>query len=579
MNLFLGIALAAIIFAASACAATTPTQTSNTTSRTSSYTGATHLVIDYDYTYVDVDLQQGESGLLTLVIKNVGGYDADDVEIYVPTVGDLNINKRFNVGLIESGESKTVQTTIRVGENASIGLHTVQARLSYDGYTSRGEEDNNLAVTLELPLKVYGNPAFQVKSEETTYYKDTVADLKLDVSLEDPVKDLKSTISSTCLTVIGSAQKQLGDKAANQDFTITYSIKPAQSGACTATLLMDYRDQAGQEATSTISLGLNIEDAGVDFKIINITYEPTGPGEKVAVKTAIKNVGKASAEDVTLTMTLSDPFTTADTAEKYVGTVKGGETVEETFNLAISWDAETAVYSVPLNITYKVGGTTYSVKKDVGIDVGGQVILEIIEVDSSGSSLKIDIANIGTRTADSVKATLIVGDGAVVTSSSSTSSSSSQTMQSGPGGNPISMLTGGNRRQTSTNTDTETQTQTDQQATPQVQGNRTGNSSVTSQYVSYKSDIKATKQTTFTFDTMISGTATLLLEYNGANNERITQRIPITVGSASGLASSSTRTFSARSGGTDTTTYLLYGAGLIIVLFVGYKYYKKRKNK
>lgn len=551
------------------------TKTNNTVgATTSSYSGATNIVVDFGNTGLDSELRAGDTGILTLVIKNIGGQPAKNVEVYLPTVGSVNIDKRFTLGTMASGDSKTMYAPIRVNKDAAVGLHIIQARVSYDGYTAEGLAKENQLSTLEIPVRIYGNPAFQITLNETTYYLDSIDELILEVSVKDAVKNLAATLTSDGFTVIGSSQKQLGDMNANQKTSLSYRIKPTKTGSCDAKIVFSYNDAAGGSRTETVSFGLNIQDAGVDFKILNISYDPTGPGEKVSVKTTIKNVGRQTAEDVTLTMELSDPFTTADTAEKYVGTVAGGETIEETFNLAISWSAATAVYSLPLKITYKVGGTTYSVKKDVGIDVGGQVILEVIDVSATGNTIKIDVANIGTRTADSVKATLIVGEGAVTTGSTPSSTSQNE-VRGGPAGNPLSMLTGGNRRQTNTQN---TETQNINQGMQKTAVNRTGNNTIAAQYVAYKSDIKATKQTTFTFNTMFSGTATLLLEYNGANNKRITQRIPITVGNPSSFSLSS-KTLSGRGGGTDTTTYLLYGAGAVILLFIGYKVYRKHKNK
>lgn len=313
-------------------------------------------------------------------------------------------------------------------QEADTGLTGIQVLIYYDGYDADGDRTNDKLTTWEIPVVIYGEPLFQITPSETTYFKDNVGELYLEGLTKTSLKDLEIVLSSNCVTVIGSSKRYIGDVKANQEFNITYDIKPSATGACTASIKLYYTDESGSRVSDNVSLGLIIEEAGVDFKIVNISYEPTGPGKKVPLKISVKNMGKTDAEDTTLSLSLSDPFTTADTTEKYVGRVAAGETVDAEFNLAVSWDAETKVYSTPpLDIEYKVGGTSYTVEKDIGIDVGGQVILEVINVESSRGSLQVDVANVGTRTAESVRATLIVNDGVVFVSSSTSSQSTRQT--------------------------------------------------------------------------------------------------------------------------------------------------------
>lgn len=528
---------------------------------------ATNLVVDFDNTEVDESLLAGESGVLNLVIKNTGDYDAEDVEVWIQGNARITSSKRVYMGVIGDGESKTLPLTLKVSEEATTGLTVIPVEISYDGYDKYGDRKNNQHTSWQIPLRIEGDPLFQVTPVKTTFYKDTLDELVLEARTEETIKNLQTTLTSDCLTIIGSARAYLGDIGAGKKFNITYEIKPTEEGACTADLTLSYADSFGSKTSDKINLGLNIEEAGVDFKIVDISYDATGPGETTTIKLGLKNVGRTAAEDTTLSLSLSDPFTTADTTEKYVGVVNAGETVDAEFNLAVSWDAETKVYSVPLDIGYKVGGTSYSVEKDVGIDVGGQVILEIINVESSRGSLQVDVANVGTRTAESVKATLIVGEGASFVSSSTSSQSTRQT------GGGINIIPGMDRGRFATSRSTENTDQMTQ--TREETLNRSGQPQT---YVAYKSDIKPTKQTTFTFDASISGTATLVFEYTGANNERVTQREQISVGGTNS-ASGFTMSTGSRGGGTGITTYLLYGVAALIAVFVAHKGYRKWKNK
>ncbi|MFH0860643.1 MAG: hypothetical protein V1921_05535 [Candidatus Altiarchaeota archaeon] len=550
-----GLVMALIVFcivlSVSVSAATTSTSSSTSIE-------PTNIVVDFDSTSFDSSLSPGDSGIMNLVIKNTGGYRADTLQVYIPSSATVNADKRFYVGRLDAGGSKTLPVVIRVENNAKTGLTAVNIHITYNGYKADGSQENNLLTKWDVPLRIYGKPLFQLTPTKTTYYKDNLDELTLEGTLLASVKDLESTLSSSCLTIIGSSKKYLGNLKANEKFNISYQIKPSAEGACTASTWIEYTDESGSTASRNITVGLNIESAGVDFKVLNVSYKPTGPGETVNVKVALKNVGEADAKDTTLSLTLSEPFVPVDTAEKYVGTVEGGETFETGFDIAVAWDAEIQPYSIPLNITYKVGGTSYSVKKDIGIDVSGQIILEVINVQQATRSLQIEVANIGTRTAEGVKAILTTQETENRTfARQQTTGAGTQQRQTA---NPLNMLTGRGVR-----------TGGQQQAQNRSTISQTGG---TQQMVEYKSDIKPTKQTTFTFETTVSGPITLTLEYTGLNNERVTQTEVLSVG---GTMSAGTFTGAQQTSGTSTTARIVYAAIALLLIWTIYRRYKREK--
>ncbi|MFZ2455736.1 MAG: hypothetical protein WAX07_04610 [Candidatus Altiarchaeia archaeon] len=532
------------------CIASLAGAATTTNSGSSTNTQPTNIAVDFDQTVVDSKLSPGDSGVLNLFIKNVGGMEAENVEVYLPTIGGVHIDKKQYIGQMDAGESKMIPAIIRIDDSASAGLNIIQARITYDSFDSDGDRTNGESAVWEIPIRVYANPSFQITPRETTYYKDTTEELVLEGTVKDAVKELEVKMSSSCVTVIGSSQAYIGNVKENGNYMVVYTIKPTVSGACPATLTFSYTDQAGGRTASDVSFGLNIEDGGVDFKLKDISYNPTGPGEAVNVSITIKNVGSAQAQDTTLSLDAEDPFAPMDTLEKYVGTVGGEKEATIVFPLSVSWGASTQTYTIPLTITYKIGGTTYSVKKTIGVDVSGKVILSVINVDTSTGSIRIDIANLGTRDASSVKGTLIV----------SAAAGNSTNPLGGRQGNRTGGFQGGN-----------------QSFNGSRQGEfNPGTEASTTQYVSYKSDIKAGKSSTFSFTASGTGVATFLIEYSGENNQRITQREMITLSSRTGAING--RTISVNRG-MDTTQMALYGAAAILILFAGYKYYKKKKKK
>jgi len=137
----------------------------------------------------------------------------------------------------------------------------------------------------------------------------------IDGTVKDAVKELEVKMSSGCITVIGSSQQYIGNVKANGNYRISYTIKPTVTGACSATLTFTYTDQAGGRTSTDVPFGLNIEDGGVDPKLEDISYNPTGPGETVNVSITIRNVGHAEAQDVTISLNADDPFAPLDTLE------------------------------------------------------------------------------------------------------------------------------------------------------------------------------------------------------------------------------------------------------------------------
>jgi len=292
-----------------------------------------------------------------------------------------------------------------------------------------------------------------------------------------------------------------------------------------------------------VSIGLNVGDAGVDFKIVNVSYTPTGPGEQTDLTVALKNVGESEATGVTLSLNLTDPFAPVDSAERYIPNVPANGDVEATYKLSVGWSAATQAYSIPLNIAYKVGGTSYSVNKDIGLDVAGRIQLEVMQVQTSGGNVRIDVANIGTRTADGVKATLIIPNSQNRTGTGrGRFSDDNATQDQG----------GGGQRQSN---------YTDQ-----------GMGADSTRLIAYKANIMSTKQTTFTFATSATGPATLELEYSGLNNQRVTQTERLTLGGSSG-----TNGRNSTSSSSGYTNYAYLAIGLIIV-YLAYRKYKGKKK-
>jgi len=502
----------------------------------------TSMSVDFDETTTDLSLGQGESGVLTLVVTNTGGQSAENVRVTAYATGGVLISKEFQLGTVVAGESKTLPISVSATGERVAGIINMRVTIYYDGYDSDGDEDDDQYSNWEVPIRINTDPGFQITPSKTTYYEGALEELDLDVMAESKVNDLRAELSSDCLVVIGSSSFYVGDMMADSKSKITYMIKPTDSGACQTTLELSYKDRFGTSSTTEIPIGLSVGDSGVNFQIVSVGGDALSPGDTAKIKVALKNIGSVTAEKTTMSLNLEDPFVPMDGIEYYADSVNPGDTVEAEFSAYISWDAEATTYSLPLNIEYTLGGTSYSQEKSIGLDVSGEVILEIISVESSGSSIAVKVANIGTRDAESVKATLTTGGGASRAAGTGMAGSSSGSMPTATGG------------------------------TPQATANA-GSQSV----MEYKSSIKATKESTFTFSVSSAGSATLTLEYTGVNNERVTQVEELVFSSSSGTASAGGFAGRSRSNGSLIES-IGYPIALLVLAYLGYRYYKRRKK-
>jgi len=340
----------------------------------------TNIVLDYDLSRVDSNLKPGDSGILQVTIKNTGTQAAENVQVFIPETSSIKINKRWEVGHIDGLTSKTLSTTMSVSKDASIGLNSVQVRVTFDGFDRDGDRENNQVAVLELPIRVYGNANFQVEIEgRGIFFKDATNQIVVLGTTKDGARDVSGTLSSTCASVVGSTKSYVGTLGKNESFMMRYSIRPMEIGTCTLSLLMDYSDSSGNPLNETLSLGIDVQRRDVDFKVVDVAYQNISPGTVSLITVKIENVGSDTAKDVTFSMGFSDPFTAVGSSEKYVSEIKGDQIVSIQFQVVIDAAADIKAYSVPLSIEYyDSSGSASRVNKSLGISVDGKPEIKIV---------------------------------------------------------------------------------------------------------------------------------------------------------------------------------------------------------
>jgi len=340
----------------------------------------TNVVLDYDLTHVDANLKPGDSGIIQIVIKNVGGQAAENVQLYVPDTGSVSVNKRWDLGKIDPLGSKIVSSSITISKDAYIGLHNMQVRMSYDGYDSSGNRENAQETIWDFPVRVYVSANFQIAVEKSVFSKDSVSSLVLTGTTQDGAKSVSATLltAAGCASVVGSSKTFVGDVSKGQTFRLEYEIKPSDVGVCSFSLLMDYSDVSGNSMNETLPVSIDVQRNDVDFKVTDVSYSEATPGTEVNVTVSLENLGSAQANDVSITAQLASPFTPIGSSERYIGLIGNHETKDASFQLLVDSQADVKAYEIPLTIDYfDSAGAKYTVNKTIGLALDGKPQLQL----------------------------------------------------------------------------------------------------------------------------------------------------------------------------------------------------------
>jgi uncharacterized repeat protein (TIGR01451 family) len=339
---------------------------------------ATNLMLDYTSTGVDANLKPGDSGILTVVVRNTGSFSAENVQLTIPDETDVHAAKLFYIGNIDAGSSKTVSTTVHVDDTARVGLHTLQARFSYDGFKSDGTKDDQKQVSWDIPVRIYGKANFQFSVANANYIEDVEGSMTVEVNSKVEAREVTAKLTSSCASIIGSDKQYLGDMAAGGGYPITYYLKPTQTGTCPLTLLLDYSDASGVETFENTSIGINVERSSIDLKVVDIADGTLALGTVSDITLRIKNVGNNPASDVSVLMDLQAPFMPVKSAQKYVGAIKQGETQNATFTISVDSSAKKKSYSIPVTIEYyDQAGIKQDIPTVIGLSVGGSADIKV----------------------------------------------------------------------------------------------------------------------------------------------------------------------------------------------------------
>jgi len=136
------------------------------------------------------------------------------------------------------------------------------------------------------------------------------------------------------------------------------------------------------------------------------------PGDTVAIKAFIKNVGTGSASLMEANFASNTTYIlpVLSGGLYYVGEIGPGQTSEASFTMNIDNSAEYKTYPNVMILSYKdESGTSQAAYFYVGMPVRGKPVIEILSAKVENSDFKVDIENIGTANAKALQISLVQG--------------------------------------------------------------------------------------------------------------------------------------------------------------------------
>lgn len=193
--------------------------------------------------------------------------------------------------------------------------------------------------------------------------------------------------------------------------TVPFTVSSATTEGTTAIqFTVDYNDAADpsgiktQENSATISI---TKRTLLEVNQVAYDKESIQPGDTVSMNIELKNVGKGTVKDLSVSIYSSDiPFVPVEASSRYLDSLGPGSMKNATFNIIINKDAKTIANAIPITLSYyDEFNALHTDTKYIGLKISGVpefvVSVEKTENVYAGNSgkLSISISNRGTAVA------------------------------------------------------------------------------------------------------------------------------------------------------------------------------------
>lgn len=220
-----------------------------------------------------------------------------------------------------------------------------------------------------------------------------------------------------------TVEQNAGDVQPGFSFTLRFALTvapDATAGVHRLTLVVDYKT-ARELLPVEKNLNVDVPVWTGDVRVQRVLTVPSKvyPGDnQVAVKIWLVNSGAGSTSDLQVRLILEGPFSPSSGGSDafFLGTVQPGQVSEADFYVDIDKSAQFGSYSLRL-VTDSTGSSGQVEIGQIPIYLTEKVRFEIVQLEpkilhagDSGIGIRVTIKNVGSTTADSVRAQLRVGN-------------------------------------------------------------------------------------------------------------------------------------------------------------------------
>ena len=311
---------------------------------------------------VTSDLSIGETGTVTLELRNDGTQNASDANVQLQSqtenvvFGSSTSTVSF-VGDWPANETRTVAVTAMAPESADVGEYGISATVSYD------DEDGIERTSHPQTVGVTVGPEtdrFPLSDVVHTLRVGEEGSVTMALTNDgDPVTDGVITLTRTGSNVNPlETEYAFGDLDSQESTEVSFPIEVSESAEpiprqFSFTISYDTRD--GDDRTAgPVNVLATIEPERDRFTIEPIAADVES-GSSNSITVEVTNNGDTTVSNVNAKIFANDPLSTADD-EGYVESLEPGESTEMTFGVAASGSAREKTYPLSMDFQYDSDG-------------------------------------------------------------------------------------------------------------------------------------------------------------------------------------------------------------------------------
>ncbi|WP_292460016.1 COG1361 S-layer family protein [Methanothermococcus sp.] len=302
-----------------------------------------------------------------------------------------SIKGTYTISHLNPGESDTAYFKLHVNENAPSRDYRIDVKVSYDEVENENGEDitRHYEWTKPYYLHVYGIANFEINAENITLTpaKTKIIPITLYNKGTGTAKQCTLTIGgNNCISPIDTTKFYVGSIEANEGKIINlklYANEKTPEGAYLIPATVSWIDEDGTPKTENINIGLLVQgDVLLGISNVITTPKEIKPGDTyVRIDTTITNNGHGEAKDINVHLKTEYPFKDSWSNANYkdIGTLSGSESKEVSFTIDVDKNAPPKHYKIPIEIEYlDIFNKKHNITKTIDIYIKPKPILEII---------------------------------------------------------------------------------------------------------------------------------------------------------------------------------------------------------